>query len=201
MVRVRIPFGRGASRRVLAISPRDTNQAERVAVSRTAISGTRIVVFMQGRLQRHPVAGVGVRVPFHWGTGFGLCLPYLQAPSLSNQVAPWRPLKAAPAMRSIWMLVLAGSDADVRSRRRMMKAAPRGAATSHSGEHHALPARRSRATSRAFGTIKAWMGSTHFLMKRLPNVKTEIGLHILAYNLKRVIAILGVGPLMKAIKA
>ena len=45
------------------------------------------------------------------------------------------------------------------------------------------------------------MGSTHFLMKRLPNVKTEIGLHILAYNLKRVIAILGVGPLMKAIQA
>jgi cyanate permease len=44
------------------------------------------------------------------------------------------------------------------------------------------------------------MGSTHFLMKRLPNVKTEIGLHILAYNLKRVIATLGVGPLIEAIR-
>lgn len=61
--------------------------------------------------------------------------------------------------------------------------------------------RRRRTVEHPFGTIKAWMGSTHFLMKRLPNVKTEIGLHILAYNLKRVIAILGVGPLMEAIQA
>jgi len=60
---------------------------------------------------------------------------------------------------------------------------------------------RRRTVEHPFGTIKAWMGSTHFLMKRLPNVKTEIGLHILAYNLKRVIAILGVGLLMKAIQA
>ena len=60
---------------------------------------------------------------------------------------------------------------------------------------------RRRTVEHPFGTIKAWMGSTHFLMKRLPNVKTEIGLHILAYNLKRVIAILGVGPLMEAIQA
>ena len=41
-----------------------------------------------------------------------------------------------------------------------------------------------------FGTIKAWMGHTYFLMKRLPNVKTEISLHILAYNMKRVMAVL-----------
>jgi transposase len=61
--------------------------------------------------------------------------------------------------------------------------------------------KRRRTVEHPFGTIKAWMGSTHFLMKRLPNVKTEIGLHILAYNLKRVIAILGVGPLMRAIRA
>jgi transposase len=60
---------------------------------------------------------------------------------------------------------------------------------------------RRRTVEHPFGTIKAWMGSTHFLMKRLPNVKTEIGLHVLAYNLKRVIAIMGVGPLMKAIQA
>ena len=51
-----------------------------------------------------------------------------------------------------------------------------------------------------FGTIKAWMGSTHFQMKRLPNVKTEISLHILAYNLKRVMQILGTGPLIAAIR-
>lgn len=60
---------------------------------------------------------------------------------------------------------------------------------------------RRRTVEHPFGTIKAWMGSTHFLMKRLPNVKTEIGLHILAYNLKRVIAIMGAQPLMAAITA
>ncbi|MFG1191796.1 IS1182 family transposase [Xanthobacter flavus] len=60
---------------------------------------------------------------------------------------------------------------------------------------------RRRLVEHPFGTIKAWMGSTHFLTKRLPNVKTEIGLHILAYNLKRVIAILGVGPLIEALRA
>jgi transposase len=45
------------------------------------------------------------------------------------------------------------------------------------------------------------MGATHFLMKRLKNVKTEISLHVLAYNLKRVIRILGAGPLIAAIQA
>jgi hypothetical protein len=44
------------------------------------------------------------------------------------------------------------------------------------------------------------MGSTHFLMKRLNNVKTEISLHILAYNLKRVMQILGAGPLISAMR-
>jgi len=52
-----------------------------------------------------------------------------------------------------------------------------------------------------FGTIKAWMGHTHFLMKRLPNVKTEISLHPLAYNLKRVMQILGTASLIAAIQA
>jgi transposase len=60
---------------------------------------------------------------------------------------------------------------------------------------------RRRTVEHPFGTIKSWMGSTHFLMKRLPNVKTEIGLHILAYNLKRVIAIMGAQPLMAAMRA
>lgn len=63
----------------------------------------------------------------------------------------------------------------------------------------AMRARR-RTVEHPFGTIKAWMGHTHFLMKRLPNVKTEISLHILAYNLKRVMQILGPGPLMAAIR-
>jgi transposase len=52
-----------------------------------------------------------------------------------------------------------------------------------------------------FGTIKAWMGASHFKMRTLEKVKTEFSLHVLAYNLKRVIAILGVAPLMAAIRA
>jgi transposase len=52
-----------------------------------------------------------------------------------------------------------------------------------------------------FGTIKARMGATHFLMKTLRNVRTEMALHVLAYNLTRVMNILGPGPLMKAMQA
>jgi transposase len=52
-----------------------------------------------------------------------------------------------------------------------------------------------------FGTLKAWMGATHFKTKTLEKVKTEMSLHVLAYNLKRVIAILGTQPLMEAIRA
>jgi len=52
-----------------------------------------------------------------------------------------------------------------------------------------------------FGTLKAWMGATHFKMRTLDKVKTEMSLHVLAYNLKRVIAILGTRPLMEAIRA
>ena len=59
---------------------------------------------------------------------------------------------------------------------------------------------RRRIVEHPFGTIKAWMGQTHFLMKRLKNVKTEISLHVLAYNLKRVIKILGTGPLVAAMQ-
>ncbi len=49
-----------------------------------------------------------------------------------------------------------------------------------------------------FGTLKHWMGTTPFLMRRLPNVATEMSLQVLAYNLKRVIGILGVARTMKA---
>jgi hypothetical protein len=45
------------------------------------------------------------------------------------------------------------------------------------------------------------MGSTHFLTRRLPRVSTEMSLHVLAYNMKRVMQILGVQPLMRAIVA
>ena len=52
-----------------------------------------------------------------------------------------------------------------------------------------------------FGTIKARMGATHFLMKTLPRVATEMALHVLAYNMTRVMNIVGIKPLMAAIRA
>ena len=52
-----------------------------------------------------------------------------------------------------------------------------------------------------FGTLKAWMGYTHFQMKTLKHVSTEMSLHVLAYNLKRVLSILGTKPLMAAMQA
>src|SRR5947199_277592 len=48
---------------------------------------------------------------------------------------------------------------------------------------------------------QAWMGATHFLTKRLPRVSTEMSLHVLAYNLKRVMQIIGIRPLMQAMRA
>jgi transposase len=53
----------------------------------------------------------------------------------------------------------------------------------------------------AFGTLKAWMGATHFKTRTLEKVRTEMSLHVLAYNLKRMIAIMGVGPLIQAMQA
>ena len=52
-----------------------------------------------------------------------------------------------------------------------------------------------------FGTIKAWMGATHFKMKRMENVATEMALHVLAYNMARVMAILGVSGLVRSMRA
>ena len=60
---------------------------------------------------------------------------------------------------------------------------------------------RRQTVEHVFGTLKAWMGSNHFLTKTLPRVATEMSLQVLAYNLKRVIKILGAGSLMAAIKA
>jgi transposase len=52
-----------------------------------------------------------------------------------------------------------------------------------------------------FGTIKCWMGATHFLTRRLPKVATEMALNVLAYNIKRVMAIIGVAGLLEALAA
>ena len=60
---------------------------------------------------------------------------------------------------------------------------------------------RRQTVEHPFASIKAWMGATHFLTKRLPRVSTEMSLHVLAYNLKRVMRIVGIGPLMQAMRA
>ena len=60
---------------------------------------------------------------------------------------------------------------------------------------------RRETVEHAFGTIRARMGATHFLMKTLPRVATEMALHVLAYNMTRVMNIIGIKPLMAAIRA
>jgi transposase len=52
-----------------------------------------------------------------------------------------------------------------------------------------------------YGTIKSWMGATHFLTKGMERVKTEMSLHVLAYNFRRLMAILGIESMMNAIRA
>ena len=63
-----------------------------------------------------------------------------------------------------------------------------------------MPVRR-QTVEHAFGTLTAWMGATHFLTKTLPKVNTEMSLHVLAYNLKRVMRILGIQNLIAAMEA
>jgi transposase len=68
-------------------------------------------------------------------------------------------------------------------------------------EHPEKMRQRRETVEHPFGTIKARMGATHFLMKTLPKVATEMALHVLAYNLTRVMNIIGVRPLMAAMRA
>jgi transposase len=68
-------------------------------------------------------------------------------------------------------------------------------------EHPEKMRQRRETVEHPFGTIKARMGATHFLMKTLPRVATEMALHVLAYNLTRVMNIIGVRPLLTAMRA
>jgi hypothetical protein len=63
----------------------------------------------------------------------------------------------------------------------------------------AMTIRRST-VEHVFGTLKHWMGATHFLTRTLGKVSTEMSLQVLAYNLRRVLNILGVAGMMKAMK-
>jgi hypothetical protein len=67
-------------------------------------------------------------------------------------------------------------------------------------EHPEKMRQRRETVEHPFGTIKARMGATHFLTKTLPRVATEMALHVLGYNLTRVTNIIGVQPLMAAMK-
>jgi hypothetical protein len=68
-------------------------------------------------------------------------------------------------------------------------------------EHPERMRQRRETVEHPFGTIKARMGATHFLMKTLPRVASEMALHVLAYNLTRVMNIMGTQPLMAAMRA
>ncbi len=68
-------------------------------------------------------------------------------------------------------------------------------------EHPEKMRRRRETVEHPFGTIKSWMGYTHFQMKTLKRVGTEMALHVLAYNLKRVMKIIGIAPLIAAMRA
>jgi transposase len=60
---------------------------------------------------------------------------------------------------------------------------------------------RRQTVEHPFGTIKSWMGATHFLTKTLDRVRTEMSLHVLAYNMKRAMKLIGNIPLMDAMRA
>ena len=68
-------------------------------------------------------------------------------------------------------------------------------------QHPEKMRQRRETVEHPFGTIKARMGATHFLMKTLPQVASEMALHVLAYNLTRVMNIMGIRPLMAAMRA
>jgi len=67
-------------------------------------------------------------------------------------------------------------------------------------EHPEKMRQRRETVEHPFGTIKDRMGATHFLMKTLPKVASEMALHVLAYNLTRVMNILGIQPLIAAMR-
>jgi hypothetical protein len=60
---------------------------------------------------------------------------------------------------------------------------------------------RRQTVEHVFGTLKSWMGSTHFLTETIPRVRTEVSLHVLAYNIKRFISLLGIEAAMAMLKS
>jgi len=59
---------------------------------------------------------------------------------------------------------------------------------------------RRQTVEHPFATLKSWMGSSHFLTRPLDKVRTEMSLHVLSYNMKRMITIFSIAPLLQAIR-
>jgi transposase len=73
-------------------------------------------------------------------------------------------------------------------------------AQAHLDRHPDAMKIRRETVEHPFGTIKSWMGATHFLTKTLDRVSTEMGLHVLAYNMKRAMNLIGTRRLIEAIQ-
>jgi hypothetical protein len=87
--------------------------------------------------------------------------------------------------RKIWGWI---HEADIEAMQARLEAAPETTVIrKQTGEH-------------PFGTIKMWMGASHFLMKRKKHVSTDMSLNVLAYNLKRMMSIVGIPTLLAAIQ-
>src|SRR6202044_2570242 len=115
---------------------------------------------------------IGLTLPGRWTTKLPACALRLRhTPSKERRVKRWEHEAVLDAMQE------------------RLERAPRAMRTRRQTAEH------------PFGTIKAWMGATHFRLRTLEKVSAEMSLHVLAYNLKRMIAILGVHPLIRAMRA
>jgi len=80
-------------------------------------------------------------------------------------------------------------------------AAPLSAALGVSPRYEAKCRREAREQADTSLAMMAWMGTTHFLTRRLRNMRTEIALNVLAYNNKRMVALIGIRGMMESVRA
>ena len=126
----------------------------------------------QSLIWRQTTIEKGMKLHRYWSSNCSQCIMKAQCtPSVNRRVTRWEHEQVLEAMQSR----LDHAPESMRIRRQTV-------------EH-------------PFGTLKLWMGSAHFLTRTLPRVKTEMSLHVLAYNLKRMMNIMGTQALMAAMKA
>ncbi len=129
-----------------------------------------------------------------------------------NELPHKRDVKEGGMQLKVYVNHIACRDCEIRTRCTQSKREPRKIRRwIHEGEMEAMLTRlknapdttiiRKQTVEHPFGTIKMWMGATHFLTKQLKNVSAEMSLHVLAYNLKRMMSIVGTDSLIKAIRA